>query len=422
MAAPQPFRALMERLAATPAWPAVYVARWVWLFYTELRQDLAFVRAAGMAYATVIALVPSLVLVTALAGAIGVLGTHPETTIRAALHPLFGQVPTAGTFLVDGLLQVDLRSLSAIALIGLLLVSARLFLSIELAYHDILGQEVKRSWPHRLLHYYFAITFVPLAVLVAIRASLEGAFAPGGGSWAFPLVGRLSLFCVLIGALKLLPSTTIRWAAAAGGASVSFALIEIGRLLFEAYVRIFGAEDPLLAIYGSIALFPVFLLWVYLIWVFVLLGVEVANVIENHSTLSEAEFEADEVDRFPTVELAVQVAALVGAQFHNGRGATTLDDLTAEIRVPARHLRPVIAALERAGLLVSAAGGYLLTKPAQNTQVGEVVALWYREAAPRLEVGDPCRADFIARLSSEESVADAARRWSRRPLPPAGEP
>jgi membrane protein len=417
MGLPASIHGVVEQLRGTPAEPATALARWAWLFYVELRQDLAFVRAAGLAYATVVAIVPTLVLIIGFAQPLGLFGEHPGETLETLLAPVFGDVPDAGHFVVDGLLRVDLRALGVIATLGLLVVAARMYLSVELAYHDILGVPIRRSLPYRLLAFWFAITVVPLTLILAIRAGFDGTMPRAAGDLTLPIVSRFLVFALLLGALKLLPSVPVRWGPATAGALVSFLGIEVGRRAFSMYVSLFGG-DPLMAVYGTIGLFPVFLLWIYLFWVCVLLGVEVANVMQNHTTLSQAEFEADETSRFPSVELAVQVATWVAWHFKAGKGPASLDLLTEVTRLPARHLRAVLAILERGGVLVGSDLGWLLCREAEAIPVAEVVHVWRHYAQPSAEGLDRVQEEIGRRLMSiDGSLADAARRWidPRRP-------
>ncbi len=416
MGLPQPLSRWVENAHGTPLEPLVYLVRWGWLFYLELRQDLAFVRAAGMAYATVVALVPSLVLIIGLAQPLGIIGDDPANTLRAFVDPLMGDMPEVGAVLVDGLVRVNLGTLGIFATIGLLVVAGRLYLSIELAYNDILGVPVRRSFQSRLLSFWFAITVVPVILLIGLRSSLDGVLARAGGPWTLPIVGRMLLFLVLLAAIKLLPSMRMRWIPAILGTSTSFLLIELGRRGFSAYVSLFGGEDPMMAVYGSIGLFPVFLLWIYLFWLFVLLGVEVTNVAQNHSTLSQAEFEVDEGNRFPSFEVAVQVATWIAWLYQAGKGPASLEGLTAATRLPARHLRPVVEILEKSGIVVRSELGWILARPAESIPITEIIDVWRRFAVPITDAPDLVREEFARRLAIEGSLADGVRRWIDRPL------
>jgi membrane protein len=418
---PAPLDRWVSRAEGTPLEPLVFVTRWGWLFYLELKRDLAFIRAAGMAYATVVAMVPMLVLVVALAEPLGIIGDHPDTTLETLVDQFLGDVPMAAEFLVNGLLRIDVKALGIVATAGLLVVAARLYLSIEHAYHDILGMTIKRKFMYRLVNFYVAATAVPVILLLAVRSGLEGVLFDAGGAWTLPVIGRILLFLLLLGALRLLPSVAVRWTPALAGAAVSFVLIEVGRKVFAIYASLFAYDDPLLAVYGSIALFPVFLLWIYLFWVFVLLGVEVANVIQNHTTLSQAEFEADDNLRYPSVELAVQVATWIAWWFEAGKGPASLDALTAVTRLPARHLRAVLEVLEKGGIAVGTDQGWLLARPAEAIPIGEVIEAWRREAVAGHDSADLIHEDFSRLLAIEGSLADGIRRWIDRPrtaLPP----
>ena len=164
---------------------------------------------------------------------------------------------------------------------------------IEAAYCDIYGVPVERPFLSRILNIYFAVTAMPLLALAVIITSQNTlSQVPVEASWLpLSIVSPVMLFGVFLGALKLFPSTRVRWRPAMVGAAFSSLLVTALGRVFPWYVSVFGSDDPLRVIYGSVGIIPVFLLWLYCMWMFVLLGVEVAYVIQNYTSLLEAEKE-----------------------------------------------------------------------------------------------------------------------------------
>ncbi len=111
---PAPLAALVRPLTNT--WllrPVTLTLRGCWLFYLELRKDTAFLRAAAMAYATLIALVPMLVLVFGILGAFGARSGSTTQVAHALIDQILGELPMVQDTLLPGLLQVDLGALGA---------------------------------------------------------------------------------------------------------------------------------------------------------------------------------------------------------------------------------------------------------------------------------------------------------------------
>jgi YihY family inner membrane protein len=393
--------------------PMITAVRWLWVFYLELWRDRAFVRAAGMSYTTLVALVPLLVIVLGVLSATGSLGEDAAFTAALLVDRLFGEVPQVGDVLLKGVLAVDLSTLGAVALAGLLVVAARLFLTVERAYSDFFGVVVRRNLPRRLLNFWFTLTVVPVVLAVTLNSSI-GLASAYGASWATHVVPMGLQFLLLLAALKLLPSVHVRWIPALAGAATSWALIELGRRLFGFYVGLITAGvDPLAAVYGSIGLVPVFLAWIYLLWLFVLVGVEVANVVQNYPSLLAAESEVEgDRHRFPSVDTGLQLLACIAASFVACRGPVGLKDIGARTGLAARAIRQGVDVLITCGLVVEAEHGFLLARPPDRVLVRDVVDAWRALTVPSAAENDRVRAEIDQRLQLEGTLAEAVARWA----------
>lgn len=392
--------------------PFVTFLRWSWVFYLELWRDRAFVRAAGMSYTTLVAIVPLLVIVLGVLSATGSMGDDPEYTAALLIDRLFGEVPQVSDVLLKGVMKVDLSAVGVIALGGLLFIAARLYLTVERAYCDFFGVLVRRNLPRRLLNFYFAVTAVPVILAVLMRGSVS--LATGFGmSWAEQGILMGLQYLLLVAMLKLFPSCRVRWPPILVGAFVSWALLEIGRRLFGFYITLITlGNDPLAAVYGSIGLIPVFLAWIYLVWLFILLGVEVANVMQNYPSLIAAESEAEgDRHRYPSVDTALQILSWVAWHFERRTGPIPLKELGVRTHLAARAIRQTLDALIDIGLVLETPGGFLPGRPAHRVELRDVVVAWRNLTVPGGVEDDPVRAEVTGLLAVQGTLADAIERW-----------
>jgi len=253
-----------------------------------------------------------------------------------------------------------------------------------------------------------------VAPVVTITATWELA-----ADWGYGVVlGWLAMaltYLLLLGALKFFPSTEVKWAPAIIGAAVSFILLELGRKGFGLYVALFVTDDPLRVIYGSLGLIPVFLIWMFLFWVFVLLGVEIAFVLQHYDNLDEAEKAASVGDRdhFPQLDDALGVASVLASTFAAGDGPQAYDAMSRHTGLELAVLQPVLRILERAGYVVKTDQGYLLTRPPEAIELTAFAHEWARAIRYPSTPEAVIHTEVAEALHLQGSLADGARRWSK---------
>lgn len=388
--------------------------RWGLVFYRQLRRDQAFVRAAGMAYITLIALVPGLLLVFGVLGATGLLESNADELETLIFGTFLGNIPEVREVLWPGLMRVDLATLGLVGTLGLIFVVARLFLIVERSYSDIFGVPVERSLATRLLNFYFTLTAVPIATLGVVVGAAAVA-ADFGLGWLPSFLTPVLPFGVLFAALKLFPATRVRWRPALLGAGVSWILLEGGARAFTLYIRFFASDDPLHVIYGSMGLIPVFLLWLYLLWIFVLLGVEVAYVSQNYGSLVQAELDQLDQDRnplrLPSVQVALELVLWVALRFESGAGPLPQDELARRAGLREREVRQILSLLDRRGLVARSSDGWLLTRPADQIALADVATAWRESTAVHAEDGVARSVAMLMEAPLEGTLADGLARW-----------
>ena len=359
----------------------------------ELREDRATQMAAALTYRTIFSLIPilvlSLVVFNAFGGfaavggdlqerAYGYLGLNLVTSGPARPmidgKPVYTvqtpeefkkeqtavdvkkQVDTVITALADRVQNVSFTSIGVVGLALLIWAALRLVVSTEDCFNHVYHAPKGRRWHLRITIYWAVLTLGPvlLALSVYITTRLLNAVTSvavvGWFAKLFaPLASLAVTWLLLILLYLLLPNARVKLRPAIAGALVGAVLWELSKLGFGYYVtKAVGYS----ALYGSLGLVPLFLLWLYLTWLAILFGLEVSYVLQTVGTSrhligqTPVEFEAAVVDP----AWAVPLAAGVGRAFDAGT-PTDAETLAEALDLPGRAVRGFIASLTRAGVL-----------------------------------------------------------------------
>ncbi len=96
-----------------------------------------------------------------------------------------------------------------------------------------------------------------------------------------PYLVTTGLFSLLY---KLVPNVYVAWRHAVAGGLVAAVLFESAKQTFALYLTWFPTYE---LIYGSIAVFPLLLIWIYVSWLMVLLGAEISYVLGTEKSENE---------------------------------------------------------------------------------------------------------------------------------------
>lgn len=374
--------------AATPPW-ARRGLKLAALVIREIARDQVHVRAATLAYWSLVAIVPALVLAAAIVAPIG---ADQAVTVRAVLYRtlLAGAVETVGARLDEWLADVDFTKLGIVGVIAVVLTASRIFFSVEEAYNRLWNVRIRRGFVTRMVLFYAGITFVPLLVALGfhVTARVQGAVDV---SWLRHAGPTLITAVAFVGAIKALPDTEVRWRPALVGGLASAALFEAAKVGFNAYTTVLGAGDVSAVIYGSLGLFPVFLVWLYLLWLIVLVGVELAYVTQRMDDLLAAEDRRIQGQRqgrhHPDALFAVQCLMVVVKNFVAGLGPTGEPVVTQTLESDPVHIATALETLEEARILASTGGGWLPAIPPDRITIREVILRYRALTRPTMAEG-----------------------------------
>lgn len=199
------------------------------------------------------------------------------------------------TDLVQRVGQIRWGTIGGIGIALLIYAALAMLVELERAFNQIYRVPVGRSWPRRITQYWTVLTLGTLFLVAtfyvgeqfkswAVQVAQTRGFTVGGGGMTVALIG----YVVTVGISTLLfllayttvPNTRVQLYAALAGALVAALLWEAGKWGFTQYVR-FSASASYARLYGSIALLPLFLIWVYFTWVITLFGLQVAYQLQH---------------------------------------------------------------------------------------------------------------------------------------------
>ncbi len=238
--------------------------------------------AAALAFTTILALVPLLVV------GFGAMSLFP------AFHAWQGEiehfvfhnfVPAMGeqvqAYLVE--FTAKARELRAIGIAFLIVTVLSMLATIETTFNVIWGVRRQRPYAVRFLVYWAILTLGPLLMGIGIVATstlvslpllrdrLDTELATSQLLTWLPLAATTTAFVLCY---KLIPHCPVRLRHALIGGVTAALAFEAAKHLFAIYVTQFPTQQ---AVYGAFATLPIFLLWVYLSWVIVLVGAQLTH-------------------------------------------------------------------------------------------------------------------------------------------------
>lgn len=313
-------------------------------------------QACAMAFRTLLALVPALALLFAIAGGFGL-----SEFLESELYRI---IPSQREALQYALQFIDsyLKSYSegwfvGIGLLFLLWTLISLFSSIEDTFNLIWGIKDGRSYGRKITDYTAMLLILPVVMMCAgglnimVSSTLRSLI-----HWQFmtPIItvlleGLSWLFTwMFFGLLYLLmPNTRVRvgHALIAGVfAGTGFMILQWIFVTGQMYVSRYNA------IYGSFSFLPLLLIWTQLTWVIVFAGAVICYSSQNIYMYNFSDAIENMSPGF-YAQLVLAICAVVVQRFVDGRGATTTSFLVKNYKLPPRLCNMLCDKLVKAGIL-----------------------------------------------------------------------
>src|SRR5947207_6255971 len=393
------------------------------------------VRAAALAYTTLLALIP--LLAVGLGVSTTLLNSSKEKTaeliskVVEGLAPQLDQVPGTEQDKVEArkriveqiqtfVATINSGALGLTGTVGLVFVAIGLLSTIEATFNDIWGVPRGRNWFVRIIHYWAAVTLGPLVVILVMGLAIGSRFqAAQDLIEETPIIGGLLFkmipFFLLCGSFTLLyqfmPNTRVNWQAAAFGGLVAGALWILNgnfNALFTS--RVISASK----IYGSLSAIPILLFGLYLSWTILLFGAQVAYAYQNRRAYLQ-EKQAENVNQRGREFIALRLMTLVGQKFHRGELPPTVREVSESLSVSSRLISQIIPPLLQRKLLAEVATpetAYCPARPLDRISCEDILqalraGLGHEPATREEPTRDLVRGAFDEIRQSEQRVARA---------------
>jgi len=309
------------------------VARFILLAYRKFDEERCFMRAAALAFNSLLALIPVLALATALTtwivdkgnpqsaddtGTATTEGSTPDTNSSGPVQQFVSQIimsvlPAEHTneaqhneimgirndlrnnitmFSNNLARQIKFDKTGVLSALVFVYLGLLVLMQLEDTFNDLWAVRRSRVWYSQLLKFSPGLVFGPGCIILAFALTNGVHFEAisdalqGMGPAVNTLVPLFFAMAGLTFLYKLIPNTRVPWSAALWGGLVAGTLWQLNHAASAWYVSHVVVEKGwyIKTYGGSLGLLPVFMLAVYFTWLILLYGALVAARVQYHST------------------------------------------------------------------------------------------------------------------------------------------
>jgi len=327
-----------------------YLGRFIRFMIRRFIEDRGTHTAGTLAYTTLISLVPLLAVGLSFLAIFADLKNHSNEI----LDFLFVNFVPASKEIIQEHIQEfagKATKMSAAGLIVLIFTALMMMATIDASLNRIWRVRTHRNRKSRFLVYGAVLTWGPILVGAGIGVTsylvslplISEAASPFGGKKTILMLTPYILETVAFVLLYLVvPNRRIRFVHALAGGILAAILFETAKRGFAWYVTTFPTYE---AIYGAMAVVPIFLIWVYVSWLVVLLGAEFACCLDVYRDDDQMNWGTHEVKFVLAVRL---LGYMWKAQQHHGSALMIRDMLKLMPTVDEENLRDVLIDLTKA--------------------------------------------------------------------------
>ena len=300
------------------------VARFILLAYRKFDAERCYMRAAALAFNSLLALVPVLALAAAIASGLGpnvqsgadsnstatgqpvqqfvsqvIVSVLPASTNQKdqAVAEKIEEIRTnleanINNFITNLASQIRPDKTGVITAMVFVYLGLLVVMQLEDTFNDLFSIPRSRAWYAQILKFSLPLTLGPGCIIMALALTHGGVFEDLSrelrelGGFINALIPLLLAMAGLTFLYKLIPNMVVSWSAAIWGGVVAGSLWQLNHVLSAIYVsRVLMKNDLYAKTYGgSLGLLPVFMLGVYFTWLIILYGALVAARVQYHST------------------------------------------------------------------------------------------------------------------------------------------
>ncbi len=348
----------------------------------KVQDDALSLRAMGLTYVTLLALVPLLAVMFAVLKAFGVHNLI-EPSLAQALEPLGEQGAEITRHVLEFVSNLRVGVLGAVGVAALFYTVVSLISKIEDSFNHIWQARHSRTWGKKCSDYLSVVLVGPVLVFTALTviASAQSHTVVQyliANELLGPLIivaTQLMPFAFLCIAFTFLyvfvPNTAVRFGSALLGGVVAAVLWQLAGVGFAAFI---AGSARYAAIYSGFAILVFFFIWVYASWLIILVGAEVACF---HQYPSSYRAELNGKTPLSQERLALTALVVITRRYLAEQAPWSVAALAKNMRVQFSALEPLIDMLLAKGVLLQTVEpeGIVPGRPPEQIAVASVLAI-----------------------------------------------
>jgi membrane protein len=342
-------------------------------------------QAAALTYSTLLAIVPILAVVFAIARGFGY-NKYIEVWFRDAFSSQPQVAEVLISFVNSYLVHTKSGIFLGVGLVFMLYTVMMLVNNIELTFNEIWQVKKKRSIFRTITDYLAMFFLFPILIVVssglslfiATMASSMDDYLLLGSAVRFLLDAApyILMSLLFIGMYVFMPNTHVKVKNAIIPGILSGIAMQVVQFVYiHSQIWVTGYN----AIYGSFAALPLFMLWVQISWTICLFGAELTYTSQN---LDYYDYDArtDDISHRYQLMIAAMLMSRICRRFADGKAAPSADELREETGVPIRIVNDLLYKLAEAHLVIEVSSDekgetstYVPAESLDNLSVGTMV-------------------------------------------------
>ena len=338
----------------------IIALRITYLLIRDLREGQLNLRAMGLVYTTLLAMVPLIAVSFSVLKGFGV-HNQVEPLLLSVMEPL-GEKGVEITAKIIGFVDnIKAGILGSLGLAFLLYTVVSLLQKIERAFNFTWRVTTHRPLSQRFTDYITLVLIGPVLIFSAlgVTASISNisliqeameieaiGFMLNLAGYLVPLFLIVTIFTLVY---KLVPNVDVKVTSAIIGAIAAGLLWQISSWAFSSFVV--GSTTKYTAIYSAFATLIIFMIWLYLNWLILLIGCSISYYYQ-HPERRTLIARVVELSNRMREKLGLHIMTLIARNFYQHKDEWTLDSLAREINVDVDSCQMVIKTLTSCKLLV----------------------------------------------------------------------
>ncbi len=332
------------------------IIKTIYLCIDRFTKDRLGNKASALTYSTLLAIVPLLAILFAIARGFG-FDNLVEHELRTGLAGHEEATEFIITFVNSYLVQAKSGVFIGVGVAMLLWTVINLVGNIEIAFNRIWQVKKGRSFYRKLTDYFSMLLLMPILIVISSGASIfigtmikemEG-FAVLGPMLKFliRLIPFVITWFMFTGLYIFMPNTKVKFKHAfiagvlAGTAYQAFQFLYISGQVWVSKYN---------AIYGSFAALPLLLLWLQVSWTIILFGAELTYAGQNVKNFS---FDKDmrKISQRYRDFISILVMSLISKRFEKNEKPYSAEQISEEYQIPIRLTKQVLYQLQEIELV-----------------------------------------------------------------------